>query len=147
MACVGKQPASACIAAYKTAHFSYAFLFFFSSAIFGLRATVLVGWYRPIIIPLWLFGLALVIFTIQSAIGDDVELVPGINETVCFTQVSRGKKALLIFLMASFDLVTALITFVCLYRTTAPRSWLHIVLFQEQVSKESKRPPRRVQLG
>lgn len=142
LACVGSKPNAdtLCQGFYVFEHITSSLLFLSTGAMFWLRAGFICQWKRRLMIPLALYGLTISALAMRSDVADirRTEFLGDSTEEpslVCaISSSTKVEQAILRFLMASFDVLTAVITFTYLYKKKAPQSWLKALLTRDQVS-------------
>jgi hypothetical protein len=135
---LGQAPERACEAFFILANVSMGLLFLSSSSIFWLRAGVLSKWNRPVMVTLGIYAIVIVALAMRGSVNDYVRINPrdtSSNPYVCLIVVTSWDQALVQYLMASFDILTAAVTFYYLYRDSHSNqgSWLASMLRKDQV--------------
>jgi hypothetical protein len=136
MACIGQSSANRCYLIFVFTHIGCSLLSLFSSAIFWTRCAVLCEWYRPIIIPLALYGLGTFAYTVSGVTKDFQPRPVNVVSTVCVIATESLDQALCRIFFASFDILIAAFTSWALWRNkSSSTSWLGTALFRDQVSR------------
>lgn len=138
LSCLGQKGRLTCQGLYLAAHITSSLLFLSSGAMFWIRAGFVCEWKKWVMIPLLLYGITISVFAMRLSFGDykpGLDGSPIASSFVCSIESSTAgiDQAILRFLMASFDILTAVITFIFLYRRSPPQSWLKAILIRDQL--------------